>query len=126
MLWPKRMAESVFVSIGTGSAPGLAFQGNVKHIIEAMKKIVTQTERTADEFATIHGDIIQESRYFRFNVYHGLEDVGLEEYKQMAKIASAAQAYLMKPETVQMTRACVTRLCGGKQRSASNSQSNKI
>jgi len=112
-LWPKEISGAIYVSIGTGSAPGGAFQGSIKRIVDAMKDIVTQTERTHDDFYHEHSNMVQESRYFRFNVFHGLADVGLEEFNQKAKIADATQSYLSNGETFQKARDCINRLCGG-------------
>lgn len=104
------MSNAIIVSIGTGSAPGLAFQGNIKNIVQAMKDIVNQTERTADDFYRAHRKMADQQCLYRFNVYHGLAEVGLEEYKEKAKIADATQAYLMQGETDQKVRACVNKL----------------
>lgn len=92
----------------------MAFQGNIKNIVQAMKDIVTQTERTADDFYRVHREMVNQQCLYRFNVYHGLAEVGLEEYKEKAKIADASQTYLMQGETDQKVRACVdqlTRVC---------------
>lgn len=77
-----------------------------------MKDIVTQTERTADDFHRAHRKIVEQGCLYRFNVYHGLAEVGLEEYKEKAKIADATQTYLMRGETEQKIRACVDQLTG--------------
>lgn len=110
--WPNRMSNAIVISIGTGSGPGLAFQGNLKNIVQAMKDIVTQTERTADDFYHAHRKMVDEQCLYRFNVYHGLAEVGLEEYKEKAKIADATQTYLTQGETKQKVRACVNQLTG--------------
>lgn len=106
------MSNAIIVSIGTGSAPGMTFQGNIKKIVEAMKEIVTQTERTADDFHRAHGKMVAQQCLYRFSVYHGLAEVGLEEYKEKAKIADATQTYLMQGETGQKVRACVDQFTG--------------
>src|SRR5277367_187830 len=77
LTWPGRMADALLVSIGTGGAPRRAFQGNIKNIVEAMKDIVTQTERTADDFFLSHAEMASRDLLYRFNVYQGLADVGL-------------------------------------------------
>ncbi|CZR60142.1 uncharacterized protein PAC_10038 [Phialocephala subalpina] len=102
--WPGRMEDAMLISIGTGSAPGAAFEGNIKRIVEAMKEIVTQTERTADNFLRSHEIMANRDLYFRFNVYHGLSDVGLEEWKEKAKMADCTQTYLMNGETRRKVR----------------------
>ena len=109
--WPDRMDDAVLVSIGTGSAPGGAFKGNINKIIEAMKQIVTQTERTANDFFLAHEAMTKEGRLYRFNVFHGLADVGLEEWQEKAKIADATKVYLERGETREKVRLCVDNIC---------------
>lgn len=109
LTWPGKTDDALLVSIGTGSAPGSAFQGNLKKIVEAMKDITTQTERTANNFFRDHGTMTRQSLLFRFNVYHSLADVGLEEWREKAKIANATQTYLERGDVRQQTRDCAFR-----------------
>ena len=109
------MSDATIVSIGTGSAPGMAFEGNIKDIVLAMKDIVTQTERTADNFFRDHRQMVDQGYLYRFNVYHGLAEVGLEEYKEKAKIANATQTYLMLGEIGTKIRACTEQLTSSHQ-----------
>jgi hypothetical protein len=44
--------------------------------------------------------------YFRFNVSKGLEDIGLEEYKEKARIVAATRMYLNKYETSNDVKEC--------------------
>jgi hypothetical protein len=75
-----------------------------------MKNIITQSERTANDFFHAHSHMVNQGRLFRFNVYHGLADVGLEEYKETARIADATQTYLEQGETGMKFRDCVNQL----------------
>ena len=109
--WPDRIDDALLISVGTGSAPGGAFNGNIKKMVEAMSKIVTQTEKTADDFYRGHKDMVAQKLLYRFNVYHGLSDVGLEEWQEKAKIADATQTYLMDGKSHQEVQSCVERLC---------------
>ncbi|GKZ59905.1 hypothetical protein AnigIFM59636_002148 [Aspergillus niger] len=93
-LWPDRISNAIFLSIGTGSAPGGAFQGNLKNIVEEMQEMVTQTEKSHEDFCRNHKRIVQDRRIFRFQVCHGLADVGLAEYKDIPKIADSTETYL--------------------------------
>ena len=56
--WPDRISDALLISVGTGSAPGGTFEGNIKDIVEAMAKIVTQTERTVDDFYHGHKSML--------------------------------------------------------------------
>jgi predicted acylesterase/phospholipase RssA len=109
--WPDRMGDAVLISIGTGSAPDGDFKGNIKKIVEAMKKIVTQTERTANDFFLAHEDMAKQNRLYRFNVSHGLANIGLEEWQEKAKIADATQIYFNRGETRQKVSLCVENMC---------------
>ena len=109
--WPDRIGDAILISVGTGSAPGPTLDGNIKHIVEAMTRIVTQTEQTADDFYHGHQRMVAQNLLYRFNVYHGLSDIGLEEWQLKAKIADATETYLMNGESRQKVRSCVERLC---------------
>ena len=111
-VWSDRVHEAIYASIGTENASGGSFEGNLKSIVESMKDTVTQTERISDDFCLAHPDIVQRSACFRFNVFHGLADVGLAEYEEKAKIADSTQSYLSLAETQQKTKSCVDRLFG--------------
>ncbi|KAE8442348.1 hypothetical protein EG329_003419, partial [Mollisiaceae sp. DMI_Dod_QoI] len=111
VIWPDRMESAVVVSIGTGSAPGGVFRGNLLRIVEAMKRIVTETEKTHNDFFNAHKVMVDQNRLYRFNVFHGLAEVGLEEFKQREKIANTTDAYLDKGEVQRQAISCIERLC---------------
>jgi hypothetical protein len=111
VIWPDRIEGAVMVSIGTGSAPGGAFKGNLKRIIEAMKEIVTETEKTHNDFYRSHKAMVDQKRLYRFNVFHGLADVGLEESKEIEKIVNTTQTYLEGGDIQQMANSCIEQLC---------------
>jgi hypothetical protein len=109
-VWPDRKA--LLISIGTGSAPGKPFKGNIKAIIESMKEILLQTERIADDFHHGHPDMVKENLLFRFNVTHGLAHIGLEEYKEIGAIVDATQTYLSNSETCKKVSECIGKFAG--------------
>jgi predicted acylesterase/phospholipase RssA len=102
--------ETFILSIGTGSAPGKAFEGKLKDIVEAMKIIVTETEQKAQDFSDNHRNLVDDNMLFRFNVYHGLKEVGLEEYKEIPAMADATETYLDHLDTRKQLRTCVSKL----------------
>jgi len=110
-IWPDLMESAVMVSIGTGSAPGGAFKGSLEKIIKAMREIVTESEKTHDNFFRAHKVMVHQNRYHRFNVFHGLTDVGLEESKEKEKMANTTQTYLTKGETQKLLNSCIQQLC---------------
>lgn len=79
-------------------------------MVQALKDIVVQTESAADDFFSDHGKMADSEQLYRFNVYHGLGEIGLEEYKEKRRIADATHAYLTNEETRQRWRRCVQRL----------------
>ena len=107
-IWPGR--DAVMVSIGTGGAPNNALTGNLQHIVKAMSKILTQTERTANDFYQSHIDMVKDNLLFRFSVTHGLADVGLEEYNEVPRITDATETYLDHGETGEKLAAYIERL----------------
>ena len=108
LIWPAK--ESFIISIGTGSAPGNSFKGNLKAIVDLMNAIITETERTADNFLSSHQIKTENDLLFRFNATHGLASIGLEEYKEIGSITDATETYLDRGDTVQRLTACVGRL----------------
>jgi len=92
--WPDRSSNAVFVSIGTGSAPKGKFKGSLLTIVEQLQKLVIETENTNQNFRTTHPEILNQNRFFRFQVFHSLDKVGLEEYKEISTIVDATQTYL--------------------------------
>jgi predicted acylesterase/phospholipase RssA len=107
-IWPDR--EALLISVGTGSAPSRPFTGNIMEIVESMKAMVTETEKTANDFFIDNRDMVDRSFLFRFNVHHGLANVGLEEHKETATIAGATESYLMDGETALKVQKCVEML----------------
>jgi hypothetical protein len=94
------------VSIGTGRPPSRKFGGNAYAVVVTLKALATDTQQTADNFAKNHKNDALAGRYFRFNVSHGLEDVGREEYKEMSTIAAATKDYLLEPEVRSVVEKC--------------------
>jgi len=47
-IWPDD--DRIFLSIGTGSAPGGSLAGNLHTLTKRLKEIVVETEKTADSF----------------------------------------------------------------------------
>ncbi|KAK4892790.1 hypothetical protein LTR27_008704 [Elasticomyces elasticus] len=98
------------ISIGTGAAPGPSLAGNLKDLMKALAAIVTQTSTAANNFFSDNKDMADSGRYYRFNVLHGLAEVGLEEWKEIAQIAGATNTYLNDPETNVKWSKCVAKL----------------
>lgn len=106
-VWPDD--EVMLISIGTGNAPGKRFGGSLGTIAKGLKAIATETEKTSKMFHRSHPDMVQENRYFRFNV-PGMASIGLQEHREIPSIASASQTYLEDSETGQKLRECTAKI----------------
>lgn len=93
------MSPAYLVSVETGKTkiteyktPGFFGRMIPADLIGALKKMATDCEATeadmSKKFLKIPGV------YFRFNVEHGLEGVGVEEWKEFSNITSKTIAYL--------------------------------
>lgn len=108
LLWPAD--QLMIISIGTGSPPGKPFHGSLMNVAAAVKKIVTQTERTAHDFYKQNTDLVESGCYYRFNVTHGLPDVGLEEWREVGAITDFTETYLEDGEVASKRKACVNKM----------------
>ncbi len=100
----------MIISLGTGNAPYGRFGRKVKQIVESLKKIATETEDTAKSFLRGSGRAMaNKGCYYRFTVPN-LGTIGLEEWKENAKITSLTEDYVDHPETAPKTEACIGKL----------------
>lgn len=86
------------------------FGTNLLTVAKTLKDMATETENTANSFASEHTDIILQHRYLRLNVLKGLESVGLEESSKKNTIEAVTEAYGVSPDVrmkLQAFRECV-------------------
>ena len=95
------------VSIGTGVPTVESFGSGLKSIAKSIVAISTETEITARDFRRTHEDLFQAQRYFRFNVTHGLEQIGLERSDRKDDIINITNNYLDSDETHESISRCV-------------------
>ena len=109
-IWSRGRKIGCIVSIGTGMLKVKDVGNNYKGLFESLAEIATDTEKVAREFEEEvkyrHGD--EQPIYFRFNVQHGLEDIGLEEWHEMGRTYGVTRKYL-KRQWTQVER-CVSQL----------------
>jgi predicted acylesterase/phospholipase RssA len=100
-----------FISVGTGH-PGIRSVSDkgLKHLLETLQKEATETESTSEKFLARWRGHVEEGRCFRFNVHHGLEDVGLAEYTEEGLIRDATRTYLETRVTMGEVERCVKNL----------------
>lgn len=83
------------ISIGTGNPGSASVKEGVKDFLtKTLKDIATETEHTAVQSEALFRGLLDQKRYFRYNVEQGLQAIGLEEYRKRADIESATLAYL--------------------------------
>lgn len=98
------------VSIGTGN-PGLISVGEgVKGFLKTLKEIATETEVTTAQSLSQHRGLLDQHRFFRYNVEQGLQDVGLEEYRKQPIIETATRTYLANEMQKSSLRNCAKNL----------------
>lgn len=98
------------VSIGTGVPSLTPFSDDILHIHETLIALATETEQTAERFRRSKAHLDDAGCYFRFNVAHGLEEIGLEESKKKKDIAAATRRYVTSQEVLKQMTACVDRV----------------
>ena len=101
--------------IGIGVPSLKAFQDNVIHIHETLTALTTETEQTAEKFRRARPELDKTDRYYRFNVEHGLEGIGLEEpKKKKKKIIAVTQHYLKLQDVLKRMQACIDNITNRK------------
>jgi predicted acylesterase/phospholipase RssA len=120
LIWgPERLESRIkcLVSIGTGVPSLKPFQDDVFHIGKTLVAIATETEQTAERFRRDKSHLDINGQYYRFNVDHGLEDIGLEESKKRKEIAAATGRYLRSQGVFKQMQACVDNIAGRERQS---------
>ncbi|KAG5795043.1 hypothetical protein H9Q69_005886 [Fusarium xylarioides] len=83
-----------FISIGTGILPTYNIDDRIDKFVGTLAKMATDAEKTAEASMKRWRQQLDEGRYFRFNVNHGLQTVGMKEYKKTKEIQTATNKYL--------------------------------
>jgi predicted acylesterase/phospholipase RssA len=103
------------ISIGTGhlTIPGLRTTSRFNnviplHVVEALKKITTECEVTAEETEGRFTSVA--NVYFRFNVEQGMQNVTLTEWKRLPEVTSHTLHYLQQAKVDKTVAAAVTAL----------------
>lgn len=100
-----------FVSIGTGHPGKKALEDNIaKFLSRSLVGIATETEETERKFIARWARHYDEKRYFRFNVDHGLQEVGLAEYKEQGRMEATTDEYLRHSVQKFRVRDCIENL----------------
>ncbi|KAI9654122.1 MAG: hypothetical protein M1829_000976 [Trizodia sp. TS-e1964] len=104
-----------FISIGTGNPGSTPIKDDVKGFLsQTLKDIATDTERKSASALANHRHLLDQNRFFRYNVDQGLQNVGLEEYRRQPEIEAATQNYLINQTQKFSLRDCAQNI-GSKQ-----------
>lgn len=97
------------LSIGTGVPTLKPVRDDVLGIWATLKELNTEAEKTAEQFCRDKSNLDDEGRYYRFNVDHGLGDIGLEESKKK-EIVAATGRYVASQAVFKQMKACANNL----------------
>lgn len=100
------------VSIGTGVPHEIEIKDDVFGMISTLKRLVTETELSAERFRRDKIDLVEDGRYYRFNVPRGLEDVGLDDSKKRSEVIRATSRYATSQAVSAQLNACGRMLLG--------------
>ena len=107
-IWPSRDIGCI-VSVGTGMVGDRDIGRSLKPLFETLQAISTDTEKVAREVKEdLHHRYRDQDVYFRFNIQHGLQDVSLEEWKEMERIQTVTEDYLQ--ENWRRMNACASQI----------------
>ncbi|KAF5588637.1 calcium-independent phospholipase A2-gamma [Fusarium pseudoanthophilum] len=83
-----------FISVGTGRLPAYNIDDRVDRFIGTLAKMATDAEKIAEASTKRWRQHFEQGRYFRFNVEHGLQTVGMKEYRKKREIQATTDKYL--------------------------------
>lgn len=103
-----RQQVACFLSLGTGRMDfdAVADRG-ILRLVEALKKEATETEKTHEKVSRRWHIPGHESRYFRFNVEQGMNEVRLAEFDKRDQIQAGTFAYLQRHDVKDRLQHCV-------------------
>ncbi|KAJ4007884.1 hypothetical protein NW766_009695 [Fusarium irregulare] len=99
-----------FISIGTGNMGTYDINDRLDKFMATLAKMTTDAERIAESSMRRWRQEYDQSRYFRFNVEHGLKSVGMKEYRKKGDIQAATYRYLDSQVQSMLLRKCVENL----------------
>ena len=83
-------------SIGTGIPEPSDVGTPLIPLTKTLAAIATETQKTHEEFEDEMKYQGNSSLYFRFNVWHGIQNVGLDEWKETDRIEVETSEYLRR------------------------------
>ena len=100
------------VSLGTGVAEIEGVSSNLIGFMKGAIDIMTDSEEIANDFeaSELGTSLAGSHRYFRFNVPQGLQDLNLDECKEVERMSALTTEYLRKAGSGTMVERCVKSL----------------
>jgi Patatin-like phospholipase len=108
-IWPE-VNIACLVSIGSGTARIRSVPTQLLDMTKYLVAIATDTEETAETFARSNRDMAVADRYFRFNVNHGMEHIGSDEWSAVENIVSFTKRYCQAVVTESSIERCAEKL----------------
>jgi hypothetical protein len=100
------------VSIGTGVPTLKSVRDDVLGICATLKSSQLKRKGRAERFRRNKSTLDDKERCFRFNVDHGLEDIGLEELRKRMEMAAATGRYIASQAVSKRMKTCANNLAG--------------
>lgn len=91
----------------------MSLQSSKAHsVVQACVKIALDAQSRAEEFLAdnLGTRLWKAKKYFRFNVEQGLQDIQLEEYKEMERMGAMTVGYLSRKDKAEEIRECAKSL----------------
>lgn len=101
-IWPEVLyVQNIgcVVSLGTGLRAHSSFGPSVLKVTKTLIRIALETEKTAEGFHRGYPTLVNNDKYFRFNVPKGLEAIGMSEYQKVNILAACTRSYLAMETT---------------------------
>lgn len=105
------------ISLGTGERrlnqveePSLFDRIVPRHLIKAMKRLTVTSDIKADEMEARYSG--SADLYFRFNVGHGLENIGLADARKLSIVRDRTLEYAQKPSVSAMLDTAASIIAG--------------
>ena len=98
------------ISIGTGEPSVPDYDTGAVDLFQRLKKIASDSRDIAENFYEAHRYDLGRSKYFRFNVEQGLENVDLGEAQQKSRIIELTKVYLGRGEVYDKMEDCTAQM----------------
>lgn len=86
------------------------YDSNFFEIAKRLKDIATKTEKNAEFFHRAYSDFDEKNRYFRFNVFHKLENIEFKNATEKNKIIIVTVRYVILKSVMKQIKPCKSNL----------------